>query len=137
MKKKPKPQKKLSEAKLDALADAAMEKFTAEVVARHDAAHEIYAKQDSQTQDAIERIQDIMLRIGRKRMWISVGGREDRVVRDIPQAVQARIAWYIAVQIVKDLAVMDIRIEDYKHPAGNCAMCGTDFKPTNKKKVKK
>jgi hypothetical protein len=72
-------------------------------------------------------------------MWVQVGNREDRMVLTIPDETVYHNMFYMAVEIIKDLAVMDIRIANYTHPANLCAMCGTEIKPkkATKKAVKK
>lgn len=136
-KKAPKP---ISESELRKLADAAMEDFKAEAKARYDKAHKVYVKQDDDTQDALDRMVTLLCRIARRNMWVSAGKRGDRLVLTIPDETVYHNMFYMGVEILKDLAIMDIRIANYTPPADLCAECGKEVKPkkkpTAKKKVK-
>lgn len=133
-----KPMKKVSGEKLFELATTAMEEFQAEAKKRHAKAHTHYAKQDDDTQDAWDRMTTLLCRIARKRMWVGVGKRDDRVVMTIPDETVYHNMFYMAGEILKDLATFDIRVASYTFPANMCVECGTELKskPT-KKKVKK
>lgn len=131
-KKKAKPVKRISEAKLRELAKKAMDDFIADAKKRYNHAHEIYKQQDADTQDALDRIIALLCQITRRNMWVQVGAREDRLVLTIPDETIYNNMFYMAVEIIKDLAVMDIRVANYKHPANLCAMCGATVKPKKK-----
>lgn len=132
-KKNSKPSKKVSENKLREMAESAMVDFTADAKARYEKANAIYAQQDSDTQDALDRMTALLCQIARRRMWVGVGSREDRLVCTIPEEVVYHNMFYMAVEIMKDLAVMDIKVANYKHPENICAMCG-GVKATKKKR---
>lgn len=133
-----KPHKKVSEARLFEMAQKAMADFSAEAKKRYDKAHRSYKQQDDDTQDALDRMTTLLCRIARKKMWVTTGGRQDRVVMTIPEETVYHNMFYMAVEILKDLAVMDVRVANYTFPADTCVECGKtiELKPRAKKKVK-
>lgn len=135
VKSKPILVKKVSENKLRELAVKVMDDFSAEAKARYDKAKRSYNKQDDETQDALDRITTLLCRITRKQMWVSAGGRGDRMVMVIPEETIYHNMFYMANEILKDLALMDVRVASYTFPAGICVECGKELKPA-KKKVK-
>lgn len=134
---KKKPHKKhVGENKLRKLADAVMKEFEAEAKARYTRAHKAYAQQDDDTQETIDRITTFLLRIARKNMWVGIGN--DKIVMTIPESTLYHNMFYMACEILKDLALMDVRVSSYTFPANLCAECGIELKPTKaKKKVKR
>lgn len=126
--------KKVTEAKLKELVAAQMAVFTADAKARYEKARRGYVKQSDDTQDALDRMTALLVRIARKHMWVSVGKREDRVVIQIPEETIYHNMFYMASEILKDLATFDVRVADYTFPADVCVECGKEIKPTKKKK---
>lgn len=131
-----KAKKKTSESKLRELAEQEMLEFQLAAERRYVAAAVKTTHLDYDTREAIQRMTDLLCRIGRKQMYFTVGGRQDRIVLDIPELTIQHNSFYLACEILKDLAIMDIKIEDYAFAPGVCVECGTEIKPT-KKKVKK
>lgn len=137
-KKKSPAMKKVSESKLRELAAEQMTVFAAEAKQRYDKARRGYVKQSEDTQDALDRITTLLVRIARKHMWVSAGKREDRIVLQIPEETVYHNMFYMANEILKDLATLDVRVADYTFPAGVCVECGNEIKPMKKKaKAKK
>lgn len=135
--KKIKPMKKVSESKLFEMAKESMEVFKAQAKARYDEAHKGYEKQDDDTQDALDRMTTLLCRIARKRMWFTVGKREDRVIMVIPEETIYHNMFYMANEILKDLALMDVRVASYTFPADTCVECGKAIESKPKKKAVK
>lgn len=131
-----KPVKKINQEKLMKMAQAQMTVFSAEAKARYDRARASYEAQDEETQDAVTRMTNLLVRVARKQMWFTVGKRDDRIILPIPEETVYHNMFYMASEIVKDLAVMDIRVAGYTFMAGVCAECGTEIEP-KKKVVKK
>lgn len=133
---KKKPKKAVSESELHKLAEKAMEDFKSEAKARYDKAQKLYKKQDADTQDALDRMTTLLCRIARRHMWVGVGKKGDRVVFTIPEETIFHNMSYMAVEILKDLAQMDVKVAgfDFKNL---CMECHTELKPTAKKKGKK
>jgi hypothetical protein len=65
-------------------------------------------------------------------MWVGAG-KGDRIVVEIPNDAIWNNALYMAVEILKDLAYMDIRVADFTWPTDLCMECGTEIKPIRKK----
>jgi hypothetical protein len=121
-------------AKLRKDADKVMDEFIAESKARYDQAWKLIEFQDEQTKDAIERMTFLLARIARRRMWVGVGKREDRIVLDIPEQTIEHNVTYMAVEILKDLGHMDVQVERFDFNPGLCAECHVPVKPSKKKR---
>lgn len=132
-----KPIKKKSADNLKKLAADAMVAFIEESMARKNQAEIIFRRQDDETRDAIERMASLLTRIARRQMWFSVGGSGDKIVREIPEAVIEDNMFYMAVEICKDLAHMDVRIQQFVIPRDLCVECHVEIKPAKKKSVAK
>jgi hypothetical protein len=121
--------------------DGAIAKAQAEfMVASFDrmkSAKAVYDMQDGNTRDAIDRMQALLIRLARTRMWIVVGenkkGRKERVIADLPHDAIWNNALYMAVQMLKDLSYMDIRVANFTWPVDLCMECGLEIKPIRKK----
>jgi hypothetical protein len=128
----------IDEEELRKLADQAMEDFKREAKARYDKAMRVYNAQDGDTQEAFDRMISLLVRIARKTMWVGVGKRSDRIVMPIPEETITHNMTYLAVEVLKDLAQMDVKVAGFKFPKGLCVECYaqiTQAKP--KKKVRK
>ena len=136
-KKKAKPAKKMSEAKLRKLADKALAQFQAEAAERYELAMKVYKQQDSATKDALDRMIDLLCRIARTQMWVGTGtGKRERIVLSIPDQVVRQNMTYMAVEILLDLAQMDVKVEGFRFP-DMCVVCKKQVKPKkSKRKVK-
>lgn len=131
---KVKPTKRVSEAKLRELGDQALAEFQEASQDRYDRAMVIYEAQDNETKDALDRMIDLLSGIARKRMWVGAGRHSDsRLVMTLPDQVIRHNMTYMAVEILKDLAQMDVRVASFKFPKDLCIVCN---RPTKKKKVK-
>jgi hypothetical protein len=130
-KKSKKAVKKVSEAKLYALAEKSLADFSAASEERYEGAMLVYNEQDNQTKDALDRMVDLLSGIARRRMWVSAGG-ENRMVMTLPDQVIRQNMTYMAVEILKDLATFDVRVDNFTFPDHLCGVCNRP-----RKKVKK
>lgn len=123
----------ISDAKLRRMGAAAMTQFQAEAKARHDKAHKLYETQDDDTQDALDRMTTLLCRIARKNMWISTGG--SNMVLQIPEDTIYNNMFYLANEILKDLAQFDIKVAGFQFPDNLCAVCYSEriAKPRKKR----
>jgi len=134
-KKKSKPVvvKKMSEAKLTELAEQTMTEFQAAAEDRYKGAKAVYDEQDAETQDALDRIIDLLSGIARKHMWVaSSRGSDHRMVIPIPDQTIRYNTTYMAVEILKDLAQMDVKVAGFKFPKKLCAVCNRPVKKKGK-----
>lgn len=91
-------------------------------------AREAYDFQDDKTQGVLDRIRDRLV-ISANGL-VQVGGF--RVKVDL-QYIEAN-ALYVATEILKDLAMMDVKVATYKFPPTFCAECGAEIKPRKRRK---
>ena len=85
---------------------------------KYDLAHEVYDAQDDETKMLIDKIEHTLrqyatatVKIG-KRNW------------DITEEQLHFNLFYLAVEVVKDLALLDIRVGNFTFPEDVCATCG-------------
>jgi hypothetical protein len=124
--KKPKRDKKVEEAL------ALFEKATK---ARYRIAKAAYDAQDKETKNAIDSIRDRLTSIATGTVRVFPDGkRNPSVTAQISTELVDANTLFIATEIIKDLAFMDIRIANYSFPTVYCAECGDKLTP--KKKVK-
>lgn len=112
----------------DARVQEAVEEFRAMTEVRYDLAKAAYDHQDKETQKVINRMVD-RLRLG------ATGYIEVRVNPPHGSIVPVKIEQqyldfnllYVACEILKDLAMFDIRVGTYEFPPSICAMCGAEM----------
>lgn len=129
--------KKVSEAKLWKLMDKALDDFKAASEERYERAMLVYNEQDANTQEALDRMIELLCSIARRRMWVGTGPQSDKVIAELPDQVIKQNMTYMAVEILIDLAQMDVQVENFKMPDNLCAICRTKIKPTKKKRKKR
>ncbi len=108
--------------------DEAVDNWKSLTEIRFELAMEAFNAQDAATQRTIERIRD-RLRLGAQG-WITVklspphGGT-------IPVKVEQQYLdfnlLYVAVEILKDLAIVGVKIGTYKLPPMQCVSCGAEI----------
>jgi hypothetical protein len=135
-KKKPvatvKKKSKVNEDKLRELGKKAMDDFSAEAKARHTKAKRLYDKQDSDTQEALDRMTTLLTRIAKRHMWVGLGAG-DKIVFTIPEETIYHNMFYMAVEILKDLGEFDVKVAGFHFPKDLCASCHKELKPSKKK----
>src|SRR5262245_45492169 len=130
---KKKSRKRVSETELWKLADKALQDFQLSSADRAARAKRVYDLQDNATKDAIDRIQDVLSEIARRHMWVGLAGDSHRVVQVIPDQVVRDNMLYMAVEIMLDLARMDIQVEGFVIPKNLCAECKNLIQPRKRR----
>lgn len=118
-------------SKGDALAQAAQAEIMVATFDKMQYAKAIYDHQNGATRDAIDRMQSLLIRISRKQMKVGTGMKKMTV--EIPKDAIWNTAFYMAVEMLKDLAYMDIRVADFNWPEDQCMTCGKPVKAKRKK----
>jgi len=135
MMKKNRPVKK-SKAGLNSKIEEQLEIFRRQTEARGRIAEAAYEAQDKQTKNAIDSIRDRLSIIATGNVLVYPDGKRNPGVSvQISTELVDHNILFFATEIVKDLAMMDIRIENYEFPTVYCAEC--QEKLTTKKKGKK
>lgn len=129
---KPVPKKK---PKLDRKIKEQLELFQSATEARYRIAKAAYDAQDEKTQDAILMIRDRLSVIATGTIRVFPNGKHGAgTTVQIGQEYVDQNLLYMATEIVKDLAFMDIRVENYEFPKVYCAECGDKLTPRKRKK---
>lgn len=110
--------------------------------ARYDLARQAFDAQDPETQMVITRIQKMLCQNanGVIKLWPNGNKRAERAVMvTVAMEYIEMNAFYVAIEILKDLAMMDVRVAQFKFPESFCADCGVKLNDRGKgrKKVKK
>ncbi len=125
--------KKINEAKMQKIAGGALKEFQEAAQGRYRRAKVVYDAQDSETQDSLDRMIDLLGRTARKTMWVSASkGSSQKVLVPLPGDAIHHNTFYMAVEILKDLGQMDVKVGGFTFPKDVCAVCSTPIK----KKVK-
>jgi len=90
-----------------------------------------YNAQDAKTKAVIDSIMDQLLLGASGTIRISLG--KETVAAKVDMEYVEFNAMYVATEILKDLALMDVKVANYKFPAVYCVECG-DKLLTKKKK---
>lgn len=114
--------------------DVALEKATevwiAAAKARARYALDAYHEQDDRTKEALSRIRDVLMANAGGLVRIPVPGRMPVAVQIESEHIENN-ALYMAVEIMKDLAFMGIRVADFTFPQSYCASCGAELLSKN------
>lgn len=127
------PKKKTPVHVLETLASQKIEDLTADVEERYERVSRLLSDQDAATREAIEMMAETVSTVFPRRMWVAKTRTGERMVVDIPPEIHNKISVLVAVESVKDLALMDIKVANFKFN-GDCAECG---KPVKSKKGKR
>lgn len=134
-KSQPKIAKKLSDAKLEKLGQDALEKFQAESLARFEKAQKFVELQDADTRDALDRMISLLEDIARPSILVRPeNDRKHGITVLLPKETITHNATWMAVEILKDLGSMDVRVASFKFPKDLCATCHDPIKPKKKRK---
>ena len=130
---KKKVQKK---SKLDKLVAEQVAEYQAASERRFEIANEAYRAQDEKTRKIIDTIQE-QLMIGASGTIRVYAGTEALAVKVDMEYVEYNTL-YVATEILKDLAIFDVKIANYRFPEVYCVECGTKIgRNVMKKKVKR
>jgi len=135
-KKKPKKTKRSAEQKE---VDKQVEIFKRATQARYDLARQTFDAQDEATQDVITRIQKMLClnANGIVRVWLKGSKRQKSFMVTVEMDYIEMNAFYMAIEILKDLAMMDVRVAKFKFPESFCAECGVKLNDRGKGKKKR
>jgi hypothetical protein len=100
-------------------------------VARYEYAKRLYEAQDDDTKLAIDQIRD-RLRIA-STGWVSVNGRPFKLEQEF---VDLNL-WFLAIEIISELAFTGIRLENFEFPTIKCEDCHFELFKTGKTKAKR
>ena len=103
---------------------------------RFEIANTAYRAQDAKTRQVIDQIQNQLLigATGTIRVWPD-GVRGQSIAVKVEFEYVEFNALYVATEILKDLALMDVQVANYKFPAVYCTDCGERI-PKKKPKAK-
>jgi hypothetical protein len=112
--------------------DHELQVFMEQSIARASIAKRAYAPQDAETKAALDTMVDRIVSISRGVATFKIGKR--KVAAEVPTEAVKNNALYLATEILKDLALLDIRIANFRFDPQRCAECG---KPIVRKVRKK
>lgn len=121
--------------KLDKRIQEQLEIFQAATEARYRIATAAFDAQDEPTKEALRMIRDRLSVLATGTIRIFPDGKRNpgHTVQIGTEYVDKNLL-YIATEIVKDLAFMDIRVENYNFPKVYCAECGDKLTKVRKKR---
>lgn len=94
--------------------DIATEEFEAVTEYQHELATEAYKAQDAETRIAIDKLVHVLKQY-------STGSKLNTSADMIDKAL-----FVVAVEVVKDLALLDLRVEGFVFPQDACVKCGEE-----------
>jgi hypothetical protein len=113
--------------------DHEVQVFKEQAAARAKLAMRAYDAQDKETQFAIDTMVERIVAISRGIAAFKIKGR--RVAAEVPTETIRDNAFYLATEILKDLALLDIRIANFRFDPQRCAECQKLLRPAKKRKV--
>jgi hypothetical protein len=118
--------------------EEALEEARALAELRGEIALEAFNHQDKDTQEVLERIRDTLRLAATGWVYVRMnppyGGQ---VHVKLEQEYVDFNLFYIAVEILKTLALFDTRVATFKFPPSLCVNCGAELKTVKRKKVRK
>jgi hypothetical protein len=121
----------------DTRVQEALEEWQALTEVRYEMAKEAFDYQDEKTQAVVWRIVN-RLRIGASgyiTVRVNPPGGSSVPVKVDQEYLDYNIL-YVAMEILKDLAMFDIRVGTYKFPPSQCVTCGAELTKEQPKKKK-
>jgi hypothetical protein len=118
--------------------DKQVEIFKRATQARYDLARQTFEVQDESTQEVITRIQKMLClnANGIVRVWLKGNKRNKSYTVTVEMDYIEMNAFYMAIEILKDLAMMDVRVAKFQFPESFCADCGVKLNDRGKGKKK-
>ena len=120
--------KKTSIAALWKLGEERLTILTKQVDDEFKLAKQVYDEQDDETQESIDRIHETLMTVGAVCMWVSTSRTGPRHIVYYGDELRRKMNTVLAVNIVRDLAQMDIQVSDFKFTKTNCASCNKPIK---------
>lgn len=127
---KPIPKKK---AKVDAAVAEQVEEYKRLSEKRFEIANAAYRAQDEKTRAVLNAIQDQLLVGASGTIRVYVGGK-DAIAVPVDMEYVEYNTLYVATEILKDLALLDVKVANYKFPDVFCVECGDKLKKKKKKR---
>lgn len=109
-----------------------IEVFKKQSRARSQIAEKVYATQDTETREAIDSMTERIVSISRGVALFTVKGK--KIASELPTETIEQNARYLATEILKDLAMLDIRVGNFRFDPRLCAVCSKDLASKVKKK---
>lgn len=109
-------------------ADLAYQAWLARLETLHAVAGRAYKRQNKLTQEALDVTADRLFSISQG--LVKFHG----VIRTVPPTTLRKNALYLATEIFKDLALLDIRVADFEFVDEVCVECGAPVGKVSKKK---
>lgn len=133
--------KPIKKAKVKELAkvEGPMEIFKRQTEARRKIAQAAYDAQDRDTRAVIDAICDRLsvISTGNAVVYPEGKGNSPGVLVRVPAELTDANILFFATEILKDLAMMDVRVANYEFPTVYCAECQEKLTTKKRKKVKK
>jgi hypothetical protein len=102
----------------------ALDDFEAVSAVKFEMALDVYAVQDEETQKVIDLIAATLRQYSNGHAKLKVSGRFEFV--PIPEEMLNQTLMYLAVEVVKDLAILGIRVANFEFPPNICVTCGVE-----------
>lgn len=107
--------------------------------ARYDLARQTFDAQDEETQEVIYRIQKMLSMNANG--YVRFHPRGNKRLGSVPVSVGMDYiemnAFYLAIEILKDLAYMDVRVAKFQFDEAHCIECGVKLNDRGKGKKRK
>lgn len=137
---KPIPKKK-ARVTLQAAINKQLKFFREATQARFDLAQQTFDAQDPETQAVVLRIQKMLCQNASGVIRVFPNGEKRNLSVNVSVEMDyiEMNAFYLAIEILKDLAFMDVRVANFKFSEAFCADCGVKLNDRGKgrKKVKR
>lgn len=114
-------------ADIDPNLKSAVEDFEAVSLVKYEMAQDAYELQDEETQKVIDRIAGTLRSYATGFLNVKVGNVY--VPIKVDNDYLGYNLFYLAVEVVKDLAFLDIRVANFVFPPSQCVKCGADIIP--------
>lgn len=112
-----------------------LELFRMATEARYELAMKAYKAQDRETQEALDLIVARLRTVSTGQIRIFPDGRtQPGVVVPIEPAQADQNILFLATEILKDLALMDVKVANYEFPKVYCVECGEKVTPTRSRR---
>jgi hypothetical protein len=112
-----------------------VEIFTQAANQRAKHAQIIFDYQDGRTREAIMFIANHFTSLASGQIYVKLSGEKHAVT--VPRQAVQQNAFYLACEMLKDFAIMDIRVADFKFDPNLCGECWEPIKRAKKKARKK
>lgn len=121
----PKPLKKFQRS--NKFKEEFLEQLCDQIDGKHARLMKIFHEQSTETRDAISRMADSIQRMMPKKIQVTNTSTGDKAIVDIPAEFHEKVAQVMAVEAIRDLALMDIQVQDFFFTA-HCAECSKPLK---------